>query len=391
MIFWEIAFFACIFIIFYNYAGYAIIIYFFNLLKKKPQEPDQNADFHPSVSFIVAAFNEEDFIADKIKNSLEQDYPADKIEFIFVTDGSSDKTPEIVKRYPSIRLLHQDLRQGKAAALNRAINIASNDILIISDANTLLNLEASKRISRHYLDPKNGGVAGEKKVMSAADADNGVGEGESLYWKYESWLKKVDDEFYSVVGAAGELFSLRRELYEPLGHDVVLDDFIISLKVVQKGYRVRYEPGAFAMESPSFSIVDERKRKVRIAAGGLQSIVILKGLFRFWRHFRLTFLYISHRVLRWTLTPLCLIFALIANLVIVSNGGGLFYQFALVMQIVFYLMAITASIMEPRKRPGILKIPYYFTFMNTSVIAGFFRFIRGKQSAVWEKAKRQQP
>ncbi len=390
MLFWQVVFVLSCLIIFYNYAGYALIVYLVNLLtRKKLQLPDTKA-FSPSVSFIVAAYNEEDFIEKKILNSLSQEYPGDKIEFLFITDGSTDDTSEIVRRYSNIKLLHETDRQGKSAALNRAIATAKNEILVISDANTLLNKEAVANICRHYHDPKVGGVAGEKKIISLTDREDEVGQGEGLYWKYESWLKKIDSEFFSVVGAAGELFSLRRNLYEPLAADIILDDFVISLKTVQKGFRVRYEPDAFAMELPSFSIKDEQKRKVRIAAGGFQAIVMLKPLFYFWKHFRLSFLYISHRVLRWTLTPLSLVFALISNLILVIQSNNYWYTIILFLQIAFYSLAVTASFIDPRKRPGLLKLPYYFTFMNISVFRGFFRFIRGTQSAIWEKAKRLQ-
>ena len=208
---WPYIFIFSCFAIFYNYAGYALIIYLLNIFRKK-KAASGSAHF-PSVSFIVAAYNEEDFIEKKLLNSLEQDYPADKIEFLFVTDGSSDRTMEIIRQYPSILLLHQPERRGKSAALIRVVQFVANDILIFSDANTFLNPEATRKIARHYSDARVGGVAGEKKVVSASGGGDEVGAGEGLYWKYESFLKKLDSDFYSVVGAAGELFSLRRDLF----------------------------------------------------------------------------------------------------------------------------------------------------------------------------------
>jgi cellulose synthase/poly-beta-1,6-N-acetylglucosamine synthase-like glycosyltransferase len=374
-------------IIIYNYAGYAVIAQLFNIFtpKKDNREPDTHL---PGISFIVAAYNEDDFIAKKIANSLEQDYPAEKIEFIFVTDGSTDNTAAIVQQYPAIRLLHQPERNGKSAAINRAVATAKNEILVFSDANTLLNREAVARIARHYADPKTGGVAGEKKVISAGGNDE-VGAGEGLYWKYESLLKKIDARFYSVVGAAGELFSLRTALYEPLSPAIVLDDFVLSLRVAEKGYRVTYAPEAFAMEDPSFSFRDEQKRKVRIAAGGFQSIGLLSSLLLFWRHPRLSFLYISHRVLRWAATPFCLVLAFLSNAILCFAPHNTIYILLFAGQLLFYGMAAAAALL-PGKQPGLLKLPYYFTFMNISVLLGFVRFLRGKQSGVWEKARRIQ-
>jgi poly-beta-1,6-N-acetyl-D-glucosamine synthase len=390
---WEYIFWVSCFIVFYNYIGYGIIIYFINALKKKKNQLSEvNEDFFPTVSFIVAAFDEEDCIQQKIINSLEQNYPSEQIEFIFITDGSTDKTPHLILRHPSIQLLHIPERKGKSAALNRAVLAAKNDILIFSDANTLLNNDATRNIARHYRDQKVGGVAGEKKVINLSSNSHEVGDSEGAYWKYESFLKKLDSEFYSVVGAAGELFSVRRRFYESISYAVILDDFVISMKVAQKGYRIVYEPGAYAMELPSFSMQDEQKRKIRIAAGGFQAIAMLGSLLLFWKQPRLSFLYISHRVLRWTLSPLCLVLAFISNFILFLAYYNFLYAALFIAQLCFCLLAVVSSFVPFRNnRLKILKLPYYFVFMNLSVFQGFFRFLRGKQPATWEKAKRTQP
>jgi poly-beta-1,6-N-acetyl-D-glucosamine synthase len=386
--FWSWVFFISVFIIFYNYAGYAILLFFLNRIKGRKKTL---APYYPTVSFIVAAYNEEDCIEKKILNSLEQDYPADKIEFLFITDGSTDGTNDIIKKYPSIQLLHQEDRRGKSAALNRVVKAARNEILVFCDANTILNRQATSYIARHYQDTLVGGVAGEKKVITSAGAHDEVGTGEGLYWKYESFLKKLDSDYYSVVGAAGELFSLRRELYHPVEEQVILDDFIISMKVAQKGFRIIYEPEAYAMELPSFSMEDEQKRKIRIAAGGFQALVMLSSLFRFWEQPKLFFLYLSHRVLRWTLSPLSLIMAFIANLFLFIQTNSGFFAFTFYAQLIFYGMAVLARVL-PASIPfyKVFKLANYFVFMNFSVILGFFRFLRGRQPAAWEKARRSQ-
>ena len=390
---WEYIFGVSCFIVFYNYIGYGIIIFLINALKTKKKQPSEvNEDFFPTVSFIVAAYNEEECIQQKIINSLEQNYPPKQIEFIFITDGSTDKTPELILRHPSIQLLHKPERKGKSAALNRAVQAAKNDILIFSDANTLLNDDATRNIARHYRDQRVGGVAGEKKVINLSANSHEVGDSEGAYWKYESFLKKLDSEFYSVVGAAGELFSVRRKSYESISYAVILDDFVISMKVAQKGYRIMYEPGAYAMELPSFSMQDEQKRKIRIAAGGFQAIAMLGSLLLFWKQPRLSFLYISHRVLRWTLSPLCLVLAFISNLILFLISHNFLFKALFIVQLSFYLLAFFASLVSLKNnRFKIFKLPYYFVFMNISVFQGFFRFLRGKQPATWEKAKRTQP
>jgi len=388
MVFWKFVFWVSCFIIFYNYAGYALIIYLLNRLKTKKHSTSLQ-QYYPSVSFIVAAYNEEDCIEKKILNTLEQSFPANKIEFIFITDGSTDSTTTIINKYPAIQLLHSNERKGKSAALNRAVSNAKNEILIFSDANTILNKDACVQIAKHYIDKKVGGVAGEKKVISPENEDENAASSEGFYWKYESFLKKLDSDFYSVVGAAGELFSVRKELYQPVSPDVILDDFVISMKIAQQGYRIVYEPNAFAMELPSFSIDDEKKRKVRIAAGGFQAIAMLPQALFFWKHFKLSFLYISHRVLRWTLTPVCLVLALVSNLLLCLYPGSFFFRLIFVLQALFYVSAVLYYLFPSLgRRFSILKLPYYFSFMNISVFQGFLKFIQKKQSSAWEKAKR---
>jgi cellulose synthase/poly-beta-1,6-N-acetylglucosamine synthase-like glycosyltransferase len=232
-------------------------------------------------------------------------------------------------------------------------------------------------------------VAGEKKIMTAADTKiAGIGEG--LYWKYESLLKRLDSELYTVVGAAGELFSVRTELYEPVGEDILLDDFIISLKVCMKGYRVQYEPDAYAMETPSSSLKEERKRKIRISAGAFQSMAILKGLLNIFRYPVLSFQYVSHRVLRWTLCPLLLPILFIVNILLLVQTPSGFYGLFLAGQILFYLAATAGWLLANRNiKSKLLYVPYYFLFLNISLYQGFIRYRKGQQSVLWDKAVRE--
>ena len=305
---------------------------------KKIPNP-HNDTYEPNVSLVVAAYNEEEFIHTKIKNTLELDYPKHKLQVIFITDGSSDATPQIIRDSP-FELLHQPERRGKVAAMNRAIGYVKSPIVVFCDANTLLNRECIKELVKHYVIPKVGAVAGEKKVLAGADAQ-AAGAGEGIYWKYESFLKKLDSEFYSVVGAAGELFSVRTELFERAKEDTIIEDFVQSLKVCLKGYVVRYEPKAYATESASVSIKDEQKRKVRICAGAFQAMGMLKELFNIFKYPVLSFQFISHRILRWTLCPLCLVLLLLSNIVLFNKGYSHgFYGWFLHVQLLFYLLAM---------------------------------------------------
>ncbi len=380
-------------IVFYSYLGYGALLFLLVGLKRifKKQTNTINATdrFQPDITLIVSAFNEQGFIQKKIENTFQLSYPLEKLKIIFITDGSTDGTPEIVGRFSRIQLLHEAPRKGKVAAMNRAMKFVSTPFVVFSDANTLLNSACITEIAKHYSDPIVGGVAGEKKVMTGSDA-KAAGAGEGLYSKYESFLKKLDSEFYSVVGAAGELFSVRTDLYEPAEENIIIEDFVLSLKICMKGFVIRYEPGSFATEDSSPSMKDEEKRKIRISAGAFQAIVILKGLFNVFKYPTLSFQFISHRILRWTLCPISLVFILITNIIIVIYDGGLVYQALLIVQFFFYSCALLGWFYANKEiRIKSLYIPYYFFFMNVSVFLGFNRFLLKKQSVLWEKASRE--
>jgi poly-beta-1,6-N-acetyl-D-glucosamine synthase len=380
-----------ILVVFYSYIGYGILLYLLLKIKRlflRKFPTPLAGDFEPEVSLVVSAYNEADFIERKIRNSLEIDYAPGKLRWIFITDGSDDATPEIIRRHPQILLLHQAERKGKVAAMNRAIKQVKTPYTIFSDANTLLNAGSVREIMKHYADPRVGGVAGEKKIITR-EKDKAAGAGEGIYWKYESFLKKLDSDFYSVVGAAGELFSVKTDLFHEAAEDTIIEDFVQSLQICMQGYVIRYEPRAFAVETASASMREEQKRKIRIAAGAFQAMVILKGLFNLFRYPVLSFQFISHRVLRWTLCPLCLFICFAANAFLVYQGTTRIYEVVFLFQLVFYTLAWTGWLLASRNlKLKILYIPYYFLFMNLSVFLGFFRFIRKKQTAVWEKAAR---
>jgi biofilm PGA synthesis N-glycosyltransferase PgaC len=372
----------------YTYVGYGMIIYILSKLKRRSSLVTIQTDSElPVVTLLVAAYNEEAYILDKIHNTLALDYPKNKLKLFFVTDGSNDRTPEIIRNFPEIEVFHSPERRGKIHAVNRVMKHVSTPIVVFCDANTALNPEALKLIVRHYQDPTVGGVAGEKRILSK-DKDNASGSGEGLYWKYESFLKKKDAEVYSIVGAAGELFSIRTELFEEPAENMLIEDFYLSLRIAANGYRFAYEPDAFASETASASVGEEWKRKVRISAGGFQAMYKLSYLLNPFRYGILTFQYVSHRVLRWTLAPLFLPLILISSLYLAILGIG-FYQMMFVAQVAFYLLAALGYALRDRKI-GIkgFFVPYYFVVMNLSVYAGLVRLLRGRQSVVWEKAKR---
>ena len=382
----SVLFWISLALILYTYIFYFILVVLASrITRKKPKNPALITDW-PAVTLVIAAYNEERFITEKLRNSLTLDYPVDKLTILVVTDGSTDSTPTLVQEFDTVLLFHEPERRGKIHAVDRIMKHINSPIVIFTDANTELNNQAIKNIVRHYEDATVGGVAGEKRVMSKT-VDNASGAGEGLYWKYESRLKQADSDLYTVVGAAGELFSIRTALYDSPPPDTLIEDFYLSMKIVAKGFRFVYEPDAYAMEGPSATTEDEWKRKVRISAGGLQAISRLTPLLNPFRFGLITFQYVSHRVLRWSLTPVALMTVFIANAILVR--GSVFFQITFMLQSAFYLLAIAGYLLRNKKIPikGFF-VPYYFTMMNVSVFAGLLRLMKGKQTVIWEKAER---
>lgn len=388
MISLKIFFWILLFIVFYTYLGYGLLLIILIAFKRifSREKSTENTEYEPDVTLFIPAYNEVDYVDEKIRNSLSLNYPKEKLHILFVADGSDDGTYEKLLSYPEIQVLYEPERKGKIEAMNRGMKHVKTPIVIFSDANTQLSENAIREIVLRFRDEKTGCVAGEKRIANKTGA---AGSGEGLYWKYESFLKKMDDRLYSVVGAAGELFAIRTELFEPVEKDSILDDFMISLRLAQKGYKTAYCPQAYAMETSSTSVGEELKRKIRIAAGGIQSILRLLPLLNFFKYKTLSFQYISHRVLRWTLTPLCLPFLLLINILLVSQNAGNIYALLLAGQVLFYLLAFTGWLFRNKNVsiPGFF-VPFYFFIMNYAVYLGFLRFILKKQSVRWERAKR---
>lgn len=389
-----IVFWILLFILFYTYIGYAIILLILvklkNIFSKKSQKTDTG--YEPDICLFVTAFNEKDYIKQKVKNSFSLDYPKEKIQFLWVTDGSDDGTPEMLKEYNNLEVYHLRDRKGKMHAMNRGVHFVKASIIIFSDSNTLIGKHAIREIVAEFSNKETGCVAGEKRIIEK-HTDAAAGAGESLYWKFESWIKNMDAELNSAVGAVGELFAIRTHLFEEVETDTILDDFIVSMRIAQKGYRIAYAPNAYAEETASLNVKEELKRKIRIAAGGVQAIFRLKALLNPFRNSLLSWQYFSHKVLRWTLAPISLFLFLFVNIVIVvgqnSYFDASFYTVFLGSQLLCYFIAMLGWFFEHKRiRLKILFIPYYFVFINFAGVCGIFRYFSGTQSVNWEKSKR---
>lgn len=393
MITLKILFWICLLLVVYTYAGYGLLLWLLVLLKRlfkgRPQEavlpPD---DQLPDVTFMVCAYNEQDIVDWKMQDIRQLDYPEQKLHIMWVTDGSSDGTNDKLKAYPDVTVVYTPERRGKTAALNHGLSMVETELTVMTDANTQVNKEAIRAIVRCFMNPKVACVAGEKRVISRTEGDVAA-EGEGLYWRYESALKRLDSELYSAMGAAGELNAIRTKLYEPMPENALLDDYVMSLRMVDKGYRIAYTSEAYATEYGSANLDEESKRKRRIAAGGLQSTWWLRNMINPFHNFTVAFQLLSHRVLRWTITPFALILLIPLNVWLVMLKGGTIYAIIWLLQILFYLMAFAGWRLERSGRKcSLLYAPYYFLFMNINVFRGIHYLCTHQGGGTWEKAKR---
>lgn len=386
----KVIFFTSLAIVFYTYIGYGIILWLMVKIKTLFARPEKHESTElPDVTLFIAAYNEESVIEEKMKNCRALNYPGDKLNIVWVTDGSNDSTNEMLAGYNDVTVLFEPQRGGKTAAINRGMQYIHTPVVIFTDANTMINSEAVREIVKCFENPAVGCVAGEKRI-AVLEKDGAAAGGEGLYWKYESALKSLDSKLKTAVGAAGELFAIRRDLFTVMDNDTLLDDFILSMRIAAQGYKIEYCDRAYAVESGSADMKEEEKRKVRIAAGGLQSVWRLRALLNIFRYGMMSFQYISHRVLRWSVTPLLLFLLLPLNIIIVAiDSHHPLYTVILILQILFYAAGLWGYYLSKKAiNNKLLYIPYYFLFMNINVIKGFFYLRRKKGNGAWEKAKR---
>ncbi len=393
MLILEIIFWICFALVCYTYIGYGVVLYLLVLIKRlfRPRQlktPLPSDIDLPEVTLMICAYNEEDIVGIKMENTHQLDYPQGKLKVLWVTDGSNDHTNERLAAYKDVEVVYKPEREGKTAALNHGIKSVKTPLVIMTDANTMLNTQCIREVVRCFMNPKVACVAGEKRVMARRKGE-AVAEGEGLYWKYESTLKRLDNELYSAMGAAGELCAIRTPLYREMPKDTLLDDFIMSMLLVDEGGRIAYTSQAYAMEYGSADMKEESKRKRRIAAGGLQSTWRLRRMLNPFRQPIVAFQLLSHRVLRWTVTPFALLALVPLNIALVVLGAGIIYTIILALQVLFYLAAMAGWLMaRAGKKNKLLYIPYYFLFMNINVFRGMTYLRNHKNNGAWEKAKR---
>jgi biofilm PGA synthesis N-glycosyltransferase PgaC len=388
-------FFISLGILFYTYIGYGILAMVIGSLKRPVFYDSQDA-FNVPLTVIIPAYNEAGVLEEKIKNTLAGLVGFDHAQVILITDGSTDGSSTMTFSGASVLHLHEGERKGKSAAINKAVTFANGEIIIITDANAMLNPEAFKKLVARFKNKKTGAVSGEKRVMAKnahEDSKQGSTGGEGFYWKYESWLKKYSARMYTLTGAAGELLAFRKELFKPIPEDAILDDMEISLNMIRQGKVIDYEPAAFAVEPPSRSIGDEFKRKTRISAGVFQTLLRHFFVFNPFRHSVFVFQFNSHRVSRWTMGIICIPLLYLANLFLITDllpkPEAIFFKMIFILQSIFYLFVIIGFLLRNQKRiPAFFFLPFYFIMMNMAVVVGFFRFLGKKETVLWRKANR---
>ncbi len=383
----QTIFWILVIIILYSYIGYPVFLYILALFKKAPSENTHKN--LPDVTLFIAAYNEKQVIDEKVKNCREINYPKDKLHILWVTDGSDDGSENYLKQFEDMHVMHKPEREGKTGAINRGMTSVNTEITVFTDANTMINSEAIQKIVQKFNDKQTGCVAGEKRIFKNKQ-EKAVGAGEGIYWRYESFIKYYESIVNSVIGAVGELFAIRTDLFTPLEKDTLIDDFMISMRIAMKGKKIDYAPSAYAYEYASATIKEEMKRKIRIASGGFQAIYRLKHLFNPLKYKLLSVQFISHKFLRWAIIPFALPLVLISNALLINsffNPG--FYEMLFLLQLFFYLLVIAGCIFQTKNsKIQFLFAPYYMIVMNYSAILGLFRYLSKSQSVNWEKARR---
>jgi len=372
-------------LIFYIYIGYPLLLFLINLFKKNKNNTSD--DYLPSVSIIIAAYNEEKVIEDKIKNTLDIDYPKEKLEIIIFSDSSNDNTDKIVKKYEKkgVKLLRIDGRKGKTYCQNRAVEKARGEIIVFSDANSMYQQDAIKKLVRNFTDEQVGCISGELKHISGKDikSDN---SSEGIYWKYEKNLKRLESKISSLVGANGAIYAVRKKLYVNLA-DFSISDFAEPLLLFLKGFRTVYEPGAIAIEKNDDTFRESYQRRVRIVTRTFSNIIKDKQLASTLNIFRFgifSLQFISHKLLRW-FSGFFLILLIISNLVLYNQG--IFYQIMLWGQVLFYFLALYGLLTE--RFPGVrdikvARVIFYFCLSCWAMLVGVKNGILNKEMRTWE-------
>ncbi len=370
-----IIFWTSFLLLFYTYIGYPLVIW---VISKCFPQPTEKGDILPNVSIVIAAYNEERYIARKILNCLELDYPKDKLEIFIGSDCSTDKTDEIIESYipHGVRYIRFSERCGKISILNKIIPNASGEIIILADARQSFDRQAVKELVKNFIDEKVGCVSGEL-ILVENDVNN-LAKGLGFYWNYEKFIRKSESKVSSTIGATGAIYAIRKKLFIAQESDIILDDVFIPLAIVANGSRATFESSAIAYDKITQTSNDELKRKIRTIAGNWQLISKIK-ICSFISQPIIIFQLISHKFMR-LIAPYFILALLFSNIILIKIK---YYQLILILQIIFYTFA-SLNILLKKYKLKIISIPYTFCALNFYTIIGFYFYIRNKQKVTWK-------
>ncbi len=378
----DILFAASVFLILYAYAGYLAVIIVLSVFFSKPVK---KSNIEPVVSIIITAYNEEKHIAEKLLNSFALDYPHEKFEIIVASDGSTDRTDEIVGGYAENEfgvkvVLHRvEGRLGKTATQNSAVNIASGEIIVFSDAASMYNRDAIKELARNYADISVGAVSGIYHYNNPSGSQ--VGFATILFWKLENFIKSRQTRIHTVTGCCGCIYSVRKSLYTNLPANII-SDLVEPLTILQKGYRIVFEPKALAFENTTEKPREEFRMRVRVIVRGMNGLLYMKTLLNPFKYPFISFQLISHKVLRWFVPVFC-VTAFISNSFLAT--GNIYYQGVLLTQCGFYFLAIVGFLMEKHNiKNKVFSLPMYFTVINAAALISMMKVLKKENIVVWQ-------
>ncbi|GEJ57349.1 hypothetical protein AMYX_20900 [Anaeromyxobacter diazotrophicus] len=392
----ELLVLACLGLVAYSYLGYPLVLVVWTGLREAVSGarflaggPDRRSrrrdDRWPSMTVVVAAHDEETCIRQKVENCLALDYPPELLDVVVGCDGCSDRTAELARAAGGARVTVVEApRAGKAAVLSRLVPRARGDVVLLTDANTLLERGAAKALARHFQDRSVGAVVGRLRLYNRVKRDYQ----ESLYWKYETVLKYHEGKLGCVLGANGGLYAVRRLLFRPLRETTIIDDFVVPIRIAARGWRIPYDPEAVAYEETTEEVAADFARRARIGAGDWQALALVPEALDPRLGF-LPFAFVSHKLLRW-LAPFLLAAALAGSLALAVTGG-LAARALLLAQLAFYGLALAGRRRPsgPWRRPAALA--WYFVSMNAALAVGLWRFVSGTQRAAWSRTRRAAP
>lgn len=377
--------------LFHIYFGYPLLLGLLILFRRSRVKMKMDETYQPTVSLIVVAYNEERVIGQKIENSLKLNYPKEKLEIIVFSDASTDRTDEIVQSYADkgVKLLRIEGRKGKTYCQNEAVEMATGKVVVFSDANSMYEPDAISKLVRHFADDRVGCVSGELQYRSETNGRQEGVKGEKIYWRYEQLLKRLESKVSSLIGANGAIYVVRKSLYAPLQADTI-SDFVEPLKIVQKRYKVLYEPEAVVWETTGEDPEKEFRRRIRIVTRSVYSLLrdrSLLGLLNPFRHGIFSLQLWSHKVLRW-LSGAFLLLVLLLNIALV--GQGLVYTVFMAGQTTFYLLAFWGFLGEIILHRPPLRVPhtaYFFLLSCYAMLKGVYLGLRGRTVVTWKPSR----